>query len=104
MSLLYDLPHQVLTAIYPAPTVAVSVTSIPPALAASAQDVMNPSSPLATGVQGSAVATSQASLTVEVRPKVEVKTEQDGQIEDGEQGTSGATWTSCTATGNTPVG
>lgn len=99
-----------LTAIYPAPTVAlaagvVPVTSMPSAVAAPAQDMINPSSPLATGVQGSAVATSQPSLAVEVVPKVEVKREKqlDAQPEDGEQGFSGATCTSIAATGNSHV-
>ncbi|XP_070777470.1 protein capicua homolog [Enoplosus armatus] len=72
--------RQVLTAIYPAPTVAlatgvVPTTTTPPAVAAPAQDVINPSSPLATGVQGSAVATPQSNVAVEVEPKVEVKRE-----------------------------
>lgn len=80
----------------------VSVTSMPPAVAAPAQDMINPSSPLATGVQGSAVVTSQPSLAVEVEPKVEVKREKqlDAQIEDEEQGISGATCISSAATGN----
>ncbi|XP_035537540.1 protein capicua homolog isoform X2 [Morone saxatilis] len=85
--------RQVLTAIYPAPTVAlptgvVSVTTVPPAVAAPAQDIINPSSPLATGVPGSAVATPQPNVAVEVEPKVEVKRESqlDGQAEDGGYG------------------
>ncbi|KAM9340503.1 protein capicua homolog [Symphorus nematophorus] len=85
--------RQVLTAIYPAPTVAlptgvVSVTTMPPAVATPAQDVINPSSPLATVVQGSAVATPQPNMAVEVEPKVEVKRESqpDGQTEDGGYG------------------
>ncbi|XP_071355433.1 protein capicua homolog isoform X2 [Trachinotus anak] len=87
--------RQVLTAIYPAPTVAlatgvVSVTTMPPAVGASAQDVISPSSPLVTGLQGSAVATPQPSMGVEVEPKVEVKRESqlDAQTEDGGQGMS----------------
>ncbi|XP_026205845.1 protein capicua homolog isoform X2 [Anabas testudineus] len=97
--------RQVLTAIYPAPTVSlatgvVSVASMPPAVAAPAQDMINPSSPLATGVQGSAAATSQPNLAVVVEPKVEVKRESqlDAQLEDGEQGNLGATCTSSAAT------
>lgn len=99
-----------LTAIYPAPTVAlgagvVSVTSVPPAVAAPAQDLINPSSPRATGVQGSAVATSQPSLALEVEPKVEVKREKqlDAQPGDGEQGISAACCTSNDVTGNSRV-
>lgn len=78
---------------------------MPPAVAAPAQDMINPSSPLATGVQGSAVATSQTSLAVEVEPKVEVKREKqlDTQPEDGEQGISVATCTNNAATGNSHV-
>ncbi|XP_026156930.1 protein capicua homolog isoform X3 [Mastacembelus armatus] len=97
--------RQVLTAIYPAPTVAlatgvVSVTTVPPAVATPAQDMMNPSSPLATGVQGSALATFQSSLTVEVEPQVEVKRERhlDDQTENGEEGFSAAACTSNVAT------
>ncbi|KAK2830742.1 hypothetical protein Q5P01_018673 [Channa striata] len=93
---------QVLTAIYPAPTVAlatgvVSVTSVQPAVAAPPQDVINPASPLATGVQGSFMGTSQA---IEVQPKVEVKREShpDAQVEDGEQGMSAAAYSSNAAT------
>lgn len=75
---------------------------MPPAVAAPAQDMINPSSPLATGVQGSAAATSQPNLAVVVEPKVEVKRESqlDAQLEDGEQGNLGATCTSSAATGN----
>uniref|UniRef100_UPI0037E8C84F protein capicua homolog isoform X2 n=1 Tax=Semicossyphus pulcher TaxID=241346 RepID=UPI0037E8C84F len=87
--------RQVLTAIYPAPTVAlptgvVSVTTVPPAVAAPAQDMMKPSSPLATGVAGSPVATSQPNVAVEFESKVEVKMESlsDGQFEDGGHGLS----------------
>ncbi|XP_038580183.1 protein capicua homolog isoform X2 [Micropterus salmoides] len=82
--------RQVLTAIYPAPTVAlatgvVSVTTMPPAVATPAQDVINPSSPLATGVQGSAAASPQANVTMDVQPKVEVKRESQLD-EDGGHG------------------
>lgn len=73
---------------------------MPPAVGASAQDVMNPSSPLATGV-----ATPQPSVGAEVELKVEVKRESqlDAQFEDGGQGMSAATCTSTAATGNRPV-
>ncbi|XP_049457653.1 protein capicua homolog isoform X1 [Epinephelus fuscoguttatus] len=87
--------RQVLTAIYPAPTVAlptgmVSVATIPPAVAAPAQDVMSPSSPLATGVQGSVGMTPQPNVAEEVELKAEVKRESfpDGPTEDGGQGLS----------------
>ncbi|XP_069372152.1 protein capicua homolog isoform X1 [Paralichthys olivaceus] len=88
--------RQVLTAIYPAPTVAlatgvVSVATVLSTVGASAaQDVTNPSSPSATGAQGSATATPQPSAGVEVELKVEVKRESpvDAQIEDGGQGIS----------------
>ncbi|XP_029022509.1 protein capicua homolog isoform X2 [Betta splendens] len=92
--------RQVLTAIYPAPTVALATgvvpTSMPPAVAAPAQDMTNPSSPLAPGVQGSAAATAQSSRAVEVEPKVEVKREKqlDAQSEDEEQGVSEASYSS----------
>ncbi|XP_068188470.1 protein capicua homolog isoform X2 [Antennarius striatus] len=82
--------HQVLTAIYPTPTVAlaagmVSVTTVPPAVAAPAHNVINPSSPLATGMQGSVVVTPQPDKAAEVEPKVELKWESqsDSQSEDG---------------------
>ncbi|XP_030003603.1 protein capicua homolog [Sphaeramia orbicularis] len=87
--------RQVLTAIYPASTVAlatgvVSVTTVPSAVAAPAQDLVNPSSPLAMGAQGSAAATPQPSAVMELEPKVEVKKEvqSDGPDEDGGQGSS----------------
>ncbi|XP_059206662.1 protein capicua homolog isoform X2 [Centropristis striata] len=100
--------RQVLTAIYPAPTVAlptgvVSMTAVPPALAAPAQDVMNPSSPLATGVQGSAAATPQPHMALEdVELKVEVKKESlsDGHSEDGGQGRSSSAVSSSSVTFN----
>uniref|UniRef100_A0A8D3CKJ1 Protein capicua homolog n=1 Tax=Scophthalmus maximus TaxID=52904 RepID=A0A8D3CKJ1_SCOMX len=93
--------RQVLTAIYTAPTVAlatdvVSVTTLPSAVGASAaQDVANPSSPLATGgMQGSAGASPHPGMGVKVEPKVEVKREKmDAQTEDGGQGTSVAAYT-----------
>ncbi|KAF3707131.1 Protein capicua -like protein [Channa argus] len=92
---------QVLTAIYPAPTVAlgtgvVSVTSVQPAVAAPPQDMINPASPLATGVQGSVVGSSQSNLAIQLEPKVEVKRESqpDAQIGDEDQGMSGVTYTS----------
>ncbi|KAL3043484.1 hypothetical protein OYC64_003364 [Pagothenia borchgrevinki] len=82
--------RQVLTAIYPAPPAAlpagvVSVAPAPPAVAPAAQDVMDPSSLLQTGVQGSAAATLQPYEAVKV--KVEVKKENllDGPSEDGGQ-------------------
>ncbi|XP_034561383.1 protein capicua homolog isoform X2 [Notolabrus celidotus] len=87
--------RQVLTAIYPAPTIAlppgvVSMTSVPSAVAAPAQDLMKPSSPLATGVQGSPVTTPQPNMAVEFDSKVEVKKEclMDGQAEDAGRGLS----------------
>ncbi|KAM6973821.1 protein capicua homolog isoform 2-T2 [Tautogolabrus adspersus] len=89
--------RQVLTAIYPAPTIAlptgvVSTIShgLTTAVAAPALDLIKPSSPLATGVQGSPATTPQPN--VEVQPKVEVKKERqsDGHTEDGVKG-----FTSC---------
>lgn len=53
---------------------------------------MNPSSPLATGVQGSAVSTPQPSVAAEVEPKLEVKIERDLDALTEEEGMS-----SCTA-------
>ncbi|XP_078124080.1 protein capicua homolog isoform X2 [Sander vitreus] len=94
--------RQVLTAIYPAPTVTlptgvVSVTTcdnVPPAVAAPVQDAMNPPSPSAMGVQGSAGTTPQPNEAEEVELKVEVKRESltDGQTDEGGQG-----WSSCAA-------
>ncbi|XP_033950702.1 protein capicua homolog isoform X2 [Pseudochaenichthys georgianus] len=82
--------RQVLAAIYPAPPAAlptgvVSVAPAPPAVAPAAQDVMDPSSPLQTGMQGSAAATLKPYEAVKV--KVEVKKENllDGPPEDGGQ-------------------
>ncbi|XP_060948399.1 protein capicua homolog [Limanda limanda] len=84
--------RQVLTAIYPAPTVAlaagvVSVTAVLPTLGASAaQEVTSPASPSATG----ASTTPQPSVGVEVELKVEVKRESplDPQMEEGGQAMS----------------
>ncbi|TKS89081.1 Protein capicua -like protein [Collichthys lucidus] len=101
--------RQVLTAIYPAPTVAlatgvVSMTTVPPAVAAPAQDIMNPSSPMATGVQGSAAAaaaaTPEPNVAMEVEPKVEVKRESqlDSHAEEGGYGLSSYTPASSLAT------
>lgn len=97
--------HQVLTAIYPAPTVAlatgvVSVANVPPAVATPAQDMMDPSSPMATGVQGLAVATPPPTVPMEVEVKREVKREgqSDGQAEDGGYGSS-----SCAASSSCAV-
>ncbi|XP_065326458.1 protein capicua homolog isoform X4 [Pelmatolapia mariae] len=76
--------RQVLTAIYPAspvalPTGVVSVTPVPPAGAAPAQDVANPPSPLAVGLQGSAVATPHPGMGTEVEVKHE--SQLDAQID-----------------------
>ncbi|KAM7373567.1 hypothetical protein PAMP_008409 [Pampus punctatissimus] len=95
--------RQVLTAIYPAPTVplatgVVSVTTVPPAVAAPAQDALNPSCPLATGVQG--VATTQPS--VEVEPKLEVKTECDLDVLTEEEAMSGFATNSSVSTCSIP--
>ncbi|XP_041868574.1 protein capicua homolog isoform X2 [Melanotaenia boesemani] len=81
--------RQVLTAIYPAPTVAlatgvVSMTAVPPMAAAPAQDVINPPSPLVKGGQGSAAVTPQPAMGVEVEVKQE--NQLDAQAEDGAQG------------------
>ncbi|XP_042362942.1 protein capicua homolog [Plectropomus leopardus] len=99
--------RQVLTAIYPAPTVAlptgvVSVTTAPPAVGAPAQDVMNPSSPLATGLQGSMAVTPQPNVAEEVEVKVEVKREnlQDAATEDGGQPSCAASSSSAACTVN----
>ncbi|KAI3358835.1 hypothetical protein L3Q82_015231 [Scortum barcoo] len=97
--------RQVLTAIYPAPTVAlatgvVSVTTVPPAVASPAQDVMSPSSPLATGIHGSLVATPQPNVAAESELKVEVKREiqPDGEAEDEGHGSSSGALSSSPAT------
>lgn len=82
-----------LTAIYPAPTVAlatgvVSVANMPTAVAPPAQDVVSPSSPKATGLQSSVTATPHSNF--ELESKVEVKREAltDCQAEDGGYGYS----------------
>lgn len=64
------------------------MATVPPAVATPAQDMMNPSSPMATGVQGLAVATPPPNVPVEVEVKREVKRERqsDGQAEDGGYG------------------
>lgn len=104
--------HQVLTAIYPAPPAAlptgvVSVAPAPPAVAPAAQDVMDPSSPLQTGMQGSAAATLKPYEAVKV--KVEVKKENllDGPPEDGGQELSSSAASSLLTinetAGNTPL-
>lgn len=90
---------QVLTAIYPAPPVAlptgvVSVTPVPPAGAAPAQDVANPPSPLAVGLQGSAVATPQPGMGTEV----EVKHESQLDAQSDAQGLSSCVTSSSTGT------
>ncbi|KAM9384130.1 protein capicua homolog isoform 2-T2 [Pholidichthys leucotaenia] len=84
--------HQVLTAIYPAPTVTlaagmVSVTTVPPAVAAPAPDTIKPPSPVATGVRGSAAATPQPSMEADIEVKREIQL--DSQTND--QGTPGTT-------------
>lgn len=82
---------------------------MPPAVATPAQDVINPSSPLATGVQGSAAASPQANVTMDVQPKVEVKRESQLD-EDGGHGLpscavslSVATCMSNATAGNAPL-
>ncbi|XP_056154056.1 protein capicua homolog [Lampris incognitus] len=80
--------RQVLTAIYPAPTVTlatgmVSMASIPPAVATAAQSALNPSSPSVMGAQGLEVVTPMLGMAAEVEPKVEVKrdSQEDTQAE-----------------------
>lgn len=86
------------------------MTTMPPAVAAPAQDVLNPSSPLATGVQGSAVAIPQPTVAVEVEPKVKVKIERDLDALTEEEGMSSCAANSSLSTcmsnaiaGNAPV-
>lgn len=104
----FFLSSQVLTAIYPAQTVAlatgvVSVTAVPPSVAAPAQDAMNPSSPLEAGVQGSAVPTPQPGVGVEVEVKQESQLDSEG--EESAQGVSSCTASSslntCASSGTT---
>lgn len=68
----------------------VSVTTVPSAVAAPAQDSAHPSSPLPMGAQGSAAATPQPCTAMEHEHKVEVKKEvqSDGPDDDGGQGSS----------------
>uniref|UniRef100_A0A3Q1AIT2 HMG box domain-containing protein n=1 Tax=Amphiprion ocellaris TaxID=80972 RepID=A0A3Q1AIT2_AMPOC len=96
--------RQVLTAIYPAPTVAlaagvVSVTAVPPAVTTPAQDLINPPSPLDAAVQGSAVATPQPSIGTEVEVKRE--NQLDAQNEDEAQEVSSSSLETCTSSGTT---
>uniref|UniRef100_A0A3P8TBW9 Capicua transcriptional repressor a n=1 Tax=Amphiprion percula TaxID=161767 RepID=A0A3P8TBW9_AMPPE len=96
--------RQVLTAIYPAPTVAlaagvVSVTAVPPAVTTPAQDLINPPSPLDAAVQGSAVATPQPSIGTEVEVKQE--NQLDAQNEDEAQEVSSSSLETCTSSGTT---
>ncbi|KAM9838646.1 protein capicua homolog [Aulostomus maculatus] len=102
--------HQVLTAIYPAPTVpvatgVVSMATVPPAMAAPGLDVVNPSSPLAMGVQGSAVATPQASMEFEQKIEVKKESDLDSLAEEEGQGMSSYTLNSSvdTCIGNIPL-
>ena len=96
-----------LTAIYPAPTVAlatgvVSVATVPSAVAVPAQDIISPSSPMAMGVQGSLAATPQPNVAVEVKREDQL----DGQAEDGGYGLSscGTSSSSATCVVNTAAG
>ncbi|XP_075995191.1 protein capicua homolog isoform X2 [Genypterus blacodes] len=99
--------RQVVTAIYPAPTVTlatgvVSLTTVPAALATPAQGAVNPASPLSTGVQGSP---KPLCVSVELEHKVEVKREfkTDVGTEEGEQGMTGSAINSFMATHATTV-
>ncbi|XP_013889990.1 protein capicua homolog isoform X2 [Austrofundulus limnaeus] len=74
--------RQVLTAIYPTQTVAlatsvVSVTAVPPALGAPAQDSINPPSPPAKGSTG-ATAQPGTGLEVKVKQESQVDAQTDG--------------------------
>ncbi|XP_034016767.1 protein capicua homolog isoform X2 [Thalassophryne amazonica] len=87
--------RQVLTAIYPAPTVAlatsvVSVTTVPPRVATPSQDLLHPSSPLEAGVQVSSVVIPHPRVKGEVDQRVEMKSEShpNAHTEDGIQGNS----------------
>ncbi|MEQ2177094.1 hypothetical protein GOODEAATRI_000244 [Goodea atripinnis] len=78
--------HQVLTAIYPAQTVAlatgvVPVTAVPPAVATSAHDAVNPASPRTKAVQGSAVG-----ATFEPGAGTEVVVKQESQLDAETEG------------------
>ncbi|XP_036001678.1 protein capicua homolog isoform X1 [Fundulus heteroclitus] len=77
--------RQVLTAIYPAQTLAlptgvVPMTAVPPAVASPAQDAMNPASPSTKAVQGSAAAgaTFQPGMEVEVKQESQLDADTDG--------------------------
>ncbi|KAM4725545.1 protein capicua homolog [Anableps anableps] len=81
--------RQVLTAIYPAQTVAlatgvVPVTAMPAAVASPAQDAINPASPSTKAVQGSAAA--GATFQPGTGTKVEVK--QESQLDSESEGSS----------------
>ncbi|XP_047239279.1 protein capicua homolog isoform X2 [Girardinichthys multiradiatus] len=78
--------HQVLTAIYPAQTVAlatgvVPVTAVPPAVATSAHDAVNPASPRTKALQGSAVG-----ATFEPGAGTEVVVKQESQLDAETEG------------------
>ncbi|XP_032436571.1 protein capicua homolog isoform X2 [Xiphophorus hellerii] len=82
--------RQVLTAIYPAQTVALATgvvplaAAVPPTVASPAQDAINPASPSTKAVQGSAVA---ATFQLGTGMKVEVK--QESQLDSETEGSSG---------------
>lgn len=84
------MAFQVLTAIYPAQTVALATgvvplaAAVPPAVASPAQDAINPASPSTKAVQGSAVA---ATFQLGTGMKVEVK--QESQLDSETEGSSG---------------
>lgn len=94
---------QVLTAIYPAQSMAltagvVPVANMPTAVAAAAQDIVGPSSPKATGMQNSV--TPVPLPNTELESKVEVKREiqPEGPDEDDGYGYSSSTTNSSLAT------
>ncbi|XP_016530789.1 protein capicua homolog isoform X6 [Poecilia formosa] len=82
--------RQVLTAIYPAQTVALATgvvplaAAVPPAIASPAQDAINPASPSTKAMQGSATA---ATFQPGTGMKVEVK--QESQLDSETEGSSG---------------
>ncbi|XP_075867421.1 protein capicua homolog isoform X2 [Nelusetta ayraudi] len=90
--------RQVLTAIYPAQTMALTagvipVANMPTAVAAPAQDFVNPSSPKATGMQNSVAVMPLPNLELESKVEVKREIQPEGQDEDEGYGYSSSTAT-----------
>lgn len=94
---------QVLTAIYPAQTMALTAGVIPvanmaSAVAAAAQDIAGPSSPKATGMQNSVAAVPPSNAELESKVEVKREIQPGGPDEDDGYGYSSSTTNSSLAT------